>query len=138
MRGERQLWQGITILNDSYNSNPEAARNMVDVLIQEAGTRRIAVLGEMRELGAMSLQLHRELGLYAAQKGVDLLIGIHGDARFITEQAKNARFFETPEAAGDFLQTFVRPGDVILFKGSRGTQVERALARMQGQNGSVS
>ena len=138
MRGERQLWQGITILNDSYNSNPEAARNMLDVLSRESGARRIAVLGEMRELGAMSPKLHRELGSYAEQKGIDLLIGIHGDARLMAEQAKNSRFFETPEAAGDFLQTFVRPGDVILFKGSRGTQVEGALARMQAQNGSVS
>ena len=66
MRGERRLWNGITILNDSYNSNPEAARHMMDVLQNESAVRRIAVLGEMRELGSMSERLHRDLGAYAA------------------------------------------------------------------------
>jgi UDP-N-acetylmuramoyl-tripeptide--D-alanyl-D-alanine ligase len=136
MRGERRAWNGITILNDAYNSNPEAARNMLDVLRGQPGARRIAVLGEMLELGRMSAQLHRELGKYAA--GVDLLIGIHGDAALMVEQLPGALFFETPEEAGDFLRTFVQAGDVVLFKGSRGTQVERALERMQAQNGSIS
>ena len=139
MRGERFHWQGITILDDSYNSNPEAARNMLDVLLQQGGNRRIAVLGEMLELGHMSRHLHRDLGAYAAS--VDLLIGIHGDAAAMVEEAAlqtHALFFETPQAAGDFLRTFVQSGDVVLFKGSRGTKVELALARMQAQNGSVS
>jgi UDP-N-acetylmuramoyl-tripeptide--D-alanyl-D-alanine ligase len=138
MRGERMEWNGITILNDAYNSNPEAARHMLDVLRGLPGTRHIAVLGEMLELGHMSAPLHRELGDYAAGVGVDLLIGIHGDAAVMVEQAPGALFFETPEEAGDFLRTFVRTGDVVLFKGSRGTRVELALERMQAQNGSIS
>ena len=82
MRGERKVWRGATVLNDSYNSNPEAARNMLDVLRNEPAKRRIAVLGEMRELGDMSEQLHRELGAYAAKAGIDVVVGIHGAARF--------------------------------------------------------
>jgi len=138
MRGERKVWRGATVLNDSYNSNPEAARNMLDVLRNEPAQRRIAVLGEMLELGEMSEQLHRELGEYAVEAGIDVVVGIHGAAHFLVESAAEAGaswnaavFFEQPEAAGDFLKTFVKSGDAILFKGSRGTKVETALARME-------
>jgi UDP-N-acetylmuramoyl-tripeptide--D-alanyl-D-alanine ligase len=138
MRGERKVWRGATVLNDSYNSNPEAARNMLDVLRSEPAQRRIAVLGEMRELGQMSEQLHRQLGEYAVHAGIDVVVGIHGAARFLVESAANAGapanaalFFDQPELAGDFLKDFVKSGDAILFKGSRGTQVETALARME-------
>jgi UDP-N-acetylmuramoyl-tripeptide--D-alanyl-D-alanine ligase len=138
MRGERKVWRGVTVLNDSYNSNPEAARNMLDVLHSEPAQRRIAVLGEMLELGEMSEKLHRELGEYAVRAGIDVVVGIRGAARFLVESAASAGaswnaavFFETPETAGDFLKTFVKSGDAILFKGSRGTKVETALARME-------
>jgi UDP-N-acetylmuramoyl-tripeptide--D-alanyl-D-alanine ligase len=138
MRGERRVWNGATVLNDSYNSNPEAALNMLDVLRAEPAGRRIAVLGEMRELGQMSEKLHREVGERAAQRGIDVVVGIHGAARFVVESAiqagvnpQAALFFEQPETAGEFLKGFVKPGDAILFKGSRGTQVETALAKME-------
>ncbi|HEY7303679.1 MAG TPA: UDP-N-acetylmuramoyl-tripeptide--D-alanyl-D-alanine ligase [Bryobacteraceae bacterium] len=138
MRGERYAWRGATVLDDSYNSNPEAARSMLDVLRDEPARRRIAVLGEMLELGHMAERLHRELGAYAAQSGVDVLVGVRGASRLMVEEAQKAGlagnaalFFEDPEPAGDFLREFVRPGDAILFKGSRGTHVERALAAME-------
>lgn len=138
MRGQRTSRNGITILNDSYNSNPEAARNMVDVLKGESAKRRIAVLGEMKELGCMTVSLHREVGAYVAAAGIDVLLGISGAGLDMVEAATRggldpatAFFFETPEAAGDFLRKFVQPGDAILFKGSRGTHVEKALARME-------
>jgi UDP-N-acetylmuramoyl-tripeptide--D-alanyl-D-alanine ligase len=121
MRGERSQWRGVTVLNDSYNSNPD-----------------IAVLGEMLELGRMSEALHREIGRYAATAGVDVLVGVRGASRFMVEEAKGAGvhdgaafFFEEPERAGEFLRDFVQRGDAILFKGSRGTHIERALARME-------
>ena len=138
MRGERKVWRGATVLNDSYNSNPEAAQNMLDVLRSEPAQRRIAVLGEMRELGQMSEQLHRQVGEYAVKAGIDVVVGIHGAARFLVESAlqagahpRAALFFDQPDLAGDFLKDFVKSGDAILFKGSRGTQVETALARME-------
>jgi UDP-N-acetylmuramoyl-tripeptide--D-alanyl-D-alanine ligase len=138
MRGERSQWRGVTILNDSYNSNPEAARRMIDVLASETALRKIAVLGEMLELGSMSETLHRELGRYTARAGVNALVGIRGAAASLVDEARRAGmpesdacFFDDPDSAGDFLRGWVRPGDVILFKGSRGTQVERALAKME-------
>jgi len=138
MRGERRQWNGITILNDSYNSNPEAATSMIDVLRAEPARRRIAVLGEMLELGRWSEALHEKLGRYAAQSKIDVVIGVHGAARKIVEGAiaegvneDSTCFFDNSEDAGYFLRDFAREGDVILFKGSRGTHVERALTAME-------
>jgi len=133
MRGERSTHNGITVWNDCYNSNPEAARSMIDVLQETPARSRIAVLGEMRELGHASVELHRELGKYAAGHGVDLLIGVHGPALEMVEAAKQdglrAEFFEDAADAGEYVRGVAREGDAVLFKGSRGVQVERALER---------
>jgi UDP-N-acetylmuramoyl-tripeptide--D-alanyl-D-alanine ligase len=136
MRGERIAHNGIAIWNDCYNSNPEAAQSMVDVLRETPARRRIAVLGEMLELGHASEELHRQVGRYAAQHGVDLLIGVRGDAQFMVDAAveaglakEDARFFESPAEAGDFARQAARAGDAVLFKGSRGVKVEQALER---------
>jgi len=137
MRGERIDRNGMIIWNDCYNSNPEAARSMLDVLRQTPASRRIAVLGEMLELGPASLELHRQVGRYAAEQGIDLLIGVRGNARAMIDAAVGAGhpesaayFFEGAGAAGEFVRTMARPGDAILFKGSRGVAVEKALERL--------
>jgi UDP-N-acetylmuramoyl-tripeptide--D-alanyl-D-alanine ligase len=136
MRGERLEIGGVTILNDCYNSNPEAARAMVDVLGATPARRRIAVLGEMLELGPLAEPLHREVGGYVAGRGIDVLIGIRGASRHMVDEAMRAGlsgaayFFEDPQAAGDFLRAEAREGDAVLFKGSRGVAVEKAMERL--------
>ncbi|HEY1241101.1 MAG TPA: UDP-N-acetylmuramoyl-tripeptide--D-alanyl-D-alanine ligase [Bryobacteraceae bacterium] len=137
MRGERMDWNGIAIWNDCYNSNPEAARAMLDVLSQTPAERRIAVLGEMLELGHASEELHRQVGRYAAEKGIDFLIGVRGFARAMINAAVGAGipesaaiFFEDAGEAGAALREMARPGDAILLKGSRGVRVERVLERL--------
>jgi UDP-N-acetylmuramoyl-tripeptide--D-alanyl-D-alanine ligase len=134
MRGERTERGGVTIINDCYNANPEAMRSMIELLRETPAQRRIAVLGEMLELGREAETLHRGIGQFAADQGIHAVIGIRGAARFIAGEAKRAglsdsaaSFFETPEEAGEFLRGFMRPGDAILFKGSRGVQVEKAI-----------
>jgi UDP-N-acetylmuramoyl-tripeptide--D-alanyl-D-alanine ligase len=133
MRGERTEHNGIVIWNDCYNSNPEAAQSMIDVLRATPAARRIAVLGEMLELGHASGDLHRQVGRYAAAHGVDLLIGVRGAARAMVESAveggADAHFFDDPSEAGEYARELARPGDAVLFKGSRGVKVEKALER---------
>jgi UDP-N-acetylmuramoyl-tripeptide--D-alanyl-D-alanine ligase len=136
MRGQRFMHNDILILNDCYNSNPDAARAMVDVLRETPAKRRIAVLGEMLELGHWAESLHRDVGRYVANCGIDVLVGIRGAARHLVDAAKEAGqavdaafFFDDTTAAADRLRQIGRPGDVILFKGSRGTHVEQALER---------
>jgi len=139
MRGERLEHAGITVWNDCYNANPEAMRAMLDVLAATPAARRIAVLGEMLELGRAAEDLHREVGRHAAARGVDLILGVRGNARFIVEAARAAgaangstRFFETPGEAGEFAREQARAGDAVLFKGSRGVAMERALEKFLG------
>jgi UDP-N-acetylmuramoyl-tripeptide--D-alanyl-D-alanine ligase len=136
MRGERIESGGITILNDCYNANPEAVRAMLDVLRATPARRRVAVLGEMLELGRTAEPLHREIGSYVAGRGIDVLIGIRGAARHMVDEAVRAGmsgaayFFEDPQTAGDFLRGLAREGDAVLFKGSRGVAVEKAMERL--------
>jgi len=137
MRGERLEHNGVVIWNDCYNSNPEAARSMVDVLRDTAARRRIAVLGEMLELGSAARELHGKLGRYVAGQGIDFLIGVQGEAHAMVGAAVGAgfpesaaHFFEEAAEAGDFVRGIARPGDAVLFKGSRGVAVERALERL--------
>ncbi len=136
MRGERRQIDGITIIDDSYNSNPDAARAMLDVLADTPAKRRIAVLGEMLELGSWAEELHRDVGNYAAASGVTVLLGIRGAAWHLIDagranglDAGAALFFENPEEAGNYLRAAAHSGDAILFKGSRGIRVELALER---------
>jgi UDP-N-acetylmuramoyl-tripeptide--D-alanyl-D-alanine ligase len=134
MRLQRIERNGMLIWDDCYNSNPEAACMMLDLLATTPATRRIAVLGEMRELGTWAEELHAQVGRHAVQCEVSVLVGIRGAARHLVDAARDAGlpagaayFFDEPQAAGQFLKTLARPGDSILFKGSRGTRVELAL-----------
>ncbi len=136
MRGERFTSNGILVYNDCYNSNPDAVRSMLDVLRDTPARRRIAVLGEMLELGRWAEPLHRDVGKYVAASGIDVLVGIRGAACHIVDAATDAGlnadaayFFEDPSDAGVQVRALAQPGDAVLFKGSRGTHVERALER---------
>ncbi|HWC96242.1 MAG TPA: UDP-N-acetylmuramoyl-tripeptide--D-alanyl-D-alanine ligase [Candidatus Sulfopaludibacter sp.] len=138
MRGQRSTHNGITVWDDCYNANPEAMQSMLDVLRETPAARRIAVLGEMLELGHAAEELHRRVGRYAAEQGIDLLIGVRGNAREMVNAAVGAGlpesaalFFNDATEAGDYVRRVAQPGDAILFKGSRGVQVERALGRFQ-------
>jgi UDP-N-acetylmuramoyl-tripeptide--D-alanyl-D-alanine ligase len=141
MRGRRLVHNEVVILDDCYNSNPDAARAMIDVLRDTPAKRRIAVLGEMLELGHWSEPLHRDVGNYVEASGIDVLVGIRGEARHLVDAARQAGlaedaafFFPDARAAGEYLRRIARPGDAILFKGSRGTHVEHALEGFVARN----
>jgi UDP-N-acetylmuramoyl-tripeptide--D-alanyl-D-alanine ligase len=145
MRGERLRHQGVLIYNDCYNSNPDAVRAMLDVLRDTPARRRIAVLGEMLELGRWTEALHRDVGNYAAMCGIDVLVGIRGAALHMLDAAKRAGlpadaafFFDDPAEAGRLVRTLAQPGDAILFKGSRGVHVELAMEQFVAPSGAAS
>ncbi|HEX3155209.1 MAG TPA: UDP-N-acetylmuramoyl-tripeptide--D-alanyl-D-alanine ligase, partial [Candidatus Angelobacter sp.] len=134
-RGQVLHLCGATIINDSYNSNPRALEAMIDTLASMKAERRILVVGEMLELGATAEALHRECGKHAADKRIDMVIGVRGMARAVAEAAcgsgTQAQFMETPEQAGEWLACNLRPGDAVLLKASRGVKLERALNLLQ-------
>ncbi len=134
-RGQVLNIGGATIINDCYNSNPRALEAMIDTLASMKAERHILVVGEMLELGATAETLHRESGRHAAEKKIDLVIGVRGLARAVAEAAcgagAQAQFVETPEQAGEWLARNLRPGDAVLLKASRGVRLERALEMLQ-------
>src|SRR5262249_47688011 len=137
MRGQLlRFSNGAALINDSYNSSPAALQAMIAALTATPSYhRRILVAGEMRELGLTSSQLHREAGQFAAKTGkIDWVIGVEGDAAGLVEGAVAAgvprsqtKFFASSEEAAKFLADFVRPGDLLLVKGSRGVKMERIV-----------
>ncbi|HUX27885.1 MAG TPA: UDP-N-acetylmuramoyl-tripeptide--D-alanyl-D-alanine ligase, partial [Terracidiphilus sp.] len=130
-RGEVMELDGATLLNDSYNSNPEALRSMIRTLATRPARRRILVAGEMLELGEHGPALHSECGKAAAEAGLDMVVGVRGNAEHLAAAACTggvaSLFLPDAEAAGHWLQQNLREGDVVLVKGSRGVHLERAI-----------
>jgi UDP-N-acetylmuramoyl-tripeptide--D-alanyl-D-alanine ligase len=140
MRGEVvHLANGVTLVDDSYNSNPRALVEMVRTIsAYRDAERRIVVAGEMLELGATGAELHREAGRQIAALGIDRLIGVRNLAAEIVAGAREAGmadaatlFCETPDEAADLLQREARAGDLILVKGSRGVHTEIVVERLK-------
>ena len=143
-RGEVvRLAGGVTVVDDSYNANPTATKRALDVLASAGATRRIAVIGEMLELGDHSIGLHEGVGRAAAETGVHKLIAVGGSAAAAMANAAvaagmataNVQYFATSDEAADLVLTMVQPGDVVLVKGSRGVKTDRVVERLKSERG---
>jgi UDP-N-acetylmuramoyl-tripeptide--D-alanyl-D-alanine ligase len=136
----RDRADGVTVVNDAYNANPESVRAALDALVALAGDRRTwAVLGEMRELGAAAPDAHAAVGRYAAELGVGRVVVVGEGAAGIAEGARAAAGTRTRadvvadvDAAVDTLGE-VGPGDVVLVKASRAAGLERVVAALMGE-----
>lgn len=137
-RGVVLRFRGATVINDCYNSNPEALLSMIGTLASMPARRRILLAGEMLELGREAAELHRACGRFAAKRGVDIVVGVRGNGSLIVEGAAEAGtesiYFETPEEAGEWLRRELRSGDAVLLKGSRGVRLERALEALRPES----
>jgi len=140
----RQLRDGITLIDDSYNSSPSALRRMLEVVAHEAGdTRSIGVLGEMLELGEHSLALHESCGRAAAAAGLSRLFAVGGaPARALADAAIAAGMpaasvacFDTSDQAAPAVVAAVTAGDLVLVKGSRGTRTDVVVDRLLAELG---
>jgi UDP-N-acetylmuramoyl-tripeptide--D-alanyl-D-alanine ligase len=134
---------GVQFLDDSYNANPDSMKAALRTLVElDAEGKRIAVLGEMRELGAESERGHREVGEAAATLGVDQLITIGDAAELIAEGARTAGLDKvsstrsTGEAA-KLLVEIAEPGDLVLIKGSRAARTEEVIEKFGSQNSAI-
>ena len=140
----RRLRDGVVVIHDSYNSSPTALRAALDVVAHAAPAgRRIAVLGEMLELGDHAVALHRECGRAAAAAGLDLLIAVGGPAVQALAVAAVAAGMpaaavahaDDSAAAASLAAAAVRPGDLVLVKGSRGTRTDLVVDRLVTERG---
>lgn len=126
---------GKTIIDDSYNANPDSMNLALDLLAKTEGTRKVAVLADMLELGEYSAEAHRGIGEHASELGIDYLVCIGTESRLIHEGFGNAECsscFEDNEQATAFLDGFLQQGDVVLLKGSRGMKLDEIVKYLQG------
>jgi UDP-N-acetylmuramoyl-tripeptide--D-alanyl-D-alanine ligase len=142
-RGEViRLSKGIVLIDDSYNASPAATRRALDVLrTAETTGRRIAVLGEMLELGDRAMELHEGVGRAAAAARLDLLIAVGGGAASALAGAaiagglarERVQHVAKSALAAEAAASLVRPGDVILVKGSRGVRTDEVVDRLKAE-----
>lgn len=119
----RKLENGAILINDSYNASYESMKASLEVLAKHTGTRKIAVLGDMFELGEYSEELHRKVGKEVAKKGIDILICAGENSKYIIEEAKKNKkiqtyFINNNEQIVEKLSQEIKNGDVILVKAS--------------------
>lgn len=130
---------GVTLLDDCYNANPASVRAALATLAAyDARGRRVAVLGDMLELGGESAALHAEIGRYLAEMGVDELFTFGGQSRLVNQAARSkgmsrraTRHYADFDLMMADLSGLLAPGDVLLVKGSRGMRLERVGERLR-------
>jgi UDP-N-acetylmuramoyl-tripeptide--D-alanyl-D-alanine ligase len=129
------------LIDDSYNASPEAVIEALKVLKQIRCRRRIAVLGDMLELGVTTETAHRRVGRIVKDMGVDLLFTVGSSARYIADEARAVGFpktkifkFKTAEEAGLVLAKKLKEGDVTLIKGSQNTRMERVTLQVMSNS----
>jgi UDP-N-acetylmuramoyl-tripeptide--D-alanyl-D-alanine ligase len=133
MRGERiELPGRVLMIDDCYNANPMSMRAALDDLAASASGRRLAVLGDMLELGPDEGRFHAEIGDYAAQRGVDVLVTV-GPLAARMGEAFDGELHRVADAAGaaEVARELLRPGDTMLVKGSRGVGLEVVAQRLR-------
>jgi len=127
--------QGFVVFDDSYNASPASMAAALSTLLKMSGERKIAVLGDMLELGEYAADEHREIGRLAARSGVFLLVTVGQLAKSIAEGAKEAGLDKvesvlTSEDAAELAAEIAGPGDIILVKGSHAMGMEKVVARL--------
>ena len=124
---------GLLIIDDSYNASPDSMRSALDVLQSRKVTgRRAAVLADMLELGDFSQQGHYQVGQYAREKGVDVLVGIGPLSKeIVAGYGEGGLWFETNQQAIGYLKETLREGDAVLVKGSRGMKTDQIVAALK-------
>jgi len=136
-RGIIVPYNGAQLYDDTYNSNPFALGSALELMTQaDVRGRRIAVIGDMLELGEKELDFHREAG-QKIPKDIDAVIGVGKRSKALLDGARTAghkdiHHFDNAEAAGEFLRGFVREGDLVLIKGSRGVGLDRIVSMLTG------
>ena len=122
---------GYTIINDCYNASPDSMKAAIDVLVTIKGERKIAVLGTMKELGEEAYNAHKEVGQYAKQRNIDLLITVGEYSEAYKEGFENSINFNSREEAVDFLNDIIKVNDVLLFKASRAMKFEEIIEKLK-------
>ena len=131
-RGETFRCAGLTVVDDSYNANPDSVCNGIDNLIRMPARRHICILGDMLELGENTLKMHYEVGSYALEKGIDLVLTSGNCACEMSRAAgERGHHFESRDELIAALPELLEEGDCILVKASKGSHFETVSAALR-------
>ncbi len=135
-RARRLSINGVSVLDETYNASPEAMLASLELLKQQPGGHRYAVVGTMLELGDQSLSLHRQVGEKATALGLDGLVVVASEPEASAVMQGAAGLSKlvcvaSPEAAAEPLKQWLRPGDHVLLKASRGIALERLIPLLE-------
>lgn len=129
---------GINVIDDVYNASPDSVKASIDILKDLDGKRKIAILGDMLELGDYSEKAHKEVGRAVANNGIDILITVGKDSRFIDSGARDLGMKDEKiihlgcnKDVIELIDTMVDVGDTILVKGSRGIKMEEIVEHLR-------
>lgn len=121
----------ITVIEDCYNASPDSQRAAINVLSKHEGGKRVAVLGDMLELGSYSREAHLDVGKYTENKNIDILFTFGQEAEYIAEGAKGfvkeIKMFHNKKELTNNLKDVLKSGDAVLFKASRGLRLEDVI-----------
>ena len=128
IRQIKSKWlNGSTLIDDTYNANPDSTKNSID-LLSNYKKNTVLVLGDMLELGKYKKKLHKEVGKYAKEKGINTFLGYGKLAKeMVKGYGERGIFFENEEDLKSYLKLNIASKDVILIKGSRGMKMERFI-----------
>jgi UDP-N-acetylmuramoyl-tripeptide--D-alanyl-D-alanine ligase len=127
IKPDRGLMNSI-VIDDAYNASPDSMRAGIQTLLSLDGPRKVAILGDMLELGENTQAFHREIGKFAADAGVDLVIGVGTLAKYLSEAAGfKGRYFKTKQGLIEALPQLIEQNDVILVKASRGMALDEVV-----------
>jgi len=124
----------MVVINDAYNANPAAMMESIKILCSQPA-RKVAILGDMNELGHASQARHTEIGAFAAEMGIDILIAIGPQSRYIHEGfGDKCQYFPTVDEFLPQIKQSLQPGDIVLVKASRGMAFERIIDTLKTED----
>lgn len=137
MRMSIENYGGVTVINDCYNASPASMEAALKVLADMKGARKVAVLGDMLEMGDFAPNAHKNVGSFAANVGTDILVAVGENAKRIADGAKNAGMnenavfmFDKTDLAAENISSIIKDDDAVLVKASRGMKFEKIIDRI--------
>ena len=136
-RGKMEIWKDITLIDDTYNANPFSVKNAIEALkAMRRESKKHMVFGDMLEMGVEAISSHETVGKQVVDAGISQLYCFGHDSLHTVESAKNAgiayaEHFKTKQHLAEALASQLKPGDIVLFKGSRGVSIEEVISLLK-------
>ena len=128
----KKLNNGATLIDDTYNASLDSIKSSLEILIKREGKRKIAIIGDVLELGTFSKSLHEEIGKVLLNSNLDYIITIGNETKYTDEYLKNNNYdnlkhFNNENESYEYIDSLLKDGDLVLFKGSHGMHLSNII-----------